>query len=64
MDVAANELKKPKNIEFYSELIKKYPVKSIEDPFSEDDLDILEKIDKNINIQIVGDDLFATNIKR
>ena len=64
LDVAANELKEPKTIEFYSELIKKYPIKSIEDPFAEDDWESWKKLTKNTNIQIVGDDLFATNTKR
>lgn len=64
LDIAANELKKPKTIEFYSELIKKYPVKSIEDPFSEDDWVSWKKLTKTTNVQIVGDDLFATNLNR
>jgi len=64
LDVAANELKEAKTIDYYSELIKKYPIKSIEDPFSEDDWESWKKLTKNTNIQIVGDDLFATNIKR
>ena len=64
LDVAANELKKPKTIEYYSNLIKEYPIKSIEDPFSEDDWESWSEITKSTNIQIVGDDLFATNKKR
>ena len=64
LDVAANELKKPKTIEYYSNLIKEYPIKSIEDPFSEDDWESWSKLTKSTNIQIVGDDLFATNKKR
>ena len=64
LDVAANELKKPKTIEYYSNLIKEYPIKSIEDPFSEDDWESWNKLTKSTNIQIVGDDLFATNKKR
>jgi len=64
LDVAANELNKEKTIEYYSELVKKYPIKSIEDPFKEDDWESWKKLTKNTNIQIVGDDLFATNIKR
>ena len=55
---------KRKTIEFYSQLIKKYPIKSIEDPFAEDDWESWKKLTKNTNIQIVGDDLFATNTKR
>jgi len=64
LDVAANELNEAKTIDYYSELIKKYPIKSIEDPFAEDDWESWKKLTKNINIQVVGDDLFATNIKR
>ena len=64
LDVAANELKKSKTIDYYSELIKRYPIKSIEDPFAEDDWESWKKLTKSTNIQIVGDDLFATNIKR
>ena len=62
--IATNELKEAKTIDYYSELIKKYPIKSIEDPFAEDDWESWKKLTKNTNIQIVGDDLFATNIKR
>ena len=64
LDVAANELKKAKTIEYYENLVKKFPIKSIEDPFSEDDWNSWKMINKNTDIQIVGDDLFATNIKR
>ena len=64
LDVAANELKKPITLNDYSELIKKYPIKSIEDPFKEDEWDSWKKLTNDTNIQIVGDDLFATNHKR
>ena len=64
LDVAANELKHPKTVEYFLNLIKKYPIKSIEDPFSEDEWQSWNKLTKSTNIQIVGDDLFATNLKR
>ena len=64
LDVAANEIKKPITHNNYLELLKKYPIKSIEDPFKEDEWDSWKKLTNNTNIQIVGDDLFATNIKR
>ncbi len=64
LDVAANELKEKKTIDYYSELIKKYPIRSIEDPFDENDWESWKKLTKKSNIQIVGDDLFATNVKR
>ena len=43
LDVAANELKKPISHNNYLDLIKKYPIKSIEDPFKEDDGDLMKK---------------------
>ena len=64
LDVAANELNESKTIDYYSKLIKNYPVKSIEDPFSEDDWESWKNLTNSTNIQIVGDDLFATNLKR
>jgi len=64
LDVAANELEKPKDVEYYLKLTKEYPIKSIEDPFSEDDWDNWKKLTQKVNTQIVGDDLFVTNKKR
>ena len=64
LDVAANELKKPKPVNYFVDLIAKYPIKSIEDPFGEDDWKSSSDLNSKTNIQIVGDDLFATNIKR
>ena len=47
-------------------LVLKYPIKSIEDPFAEDDWKAWSIITKEIgkNVQIVGDDLFVTNKNR
>ena len=80
LDVAANALFKEKKyavnsskfissdktIEYYLNLLKKYPIKSIEDPFFEDDWDAWISLTKILNkdIQIVGDDLFVTNKER
>ena len=53
-------------IEFYSRWVSKYPIVSIEDGLAEDDWDgwkiLTEKLGKKI--QLVGDDLFVTNVKR
>ena len=53
-------------ISFYSDLVSKYPIISIEDGLAEDDWDgwklMTEKLGKKI--QIVGDDLFVTNPER
>ena len=64
LDVAANELKEPKNVEYFLDLTKNYPIKSIEDPFAEDDWENWKKLTQKIDTQIVGDDLFVTNKKR
>jgi len=64
LDVAANELNKAKNLDYFVKLVNKYPIKSIEDPFEEDDWKSSEELTAKTKIQIVGDDLFATNIKR
>ena len=46
-------------------LIKKYKIKSIEDPFAENDWNSWNKLMKTAsNIQIVGDDLYVTNLER
>ena len=81
LDVAANELINEKgeysiqsknymsvedNISYYKRLISSYPIKSIEDPFAEEDWESWKKITNEIgkSVQIVGDDLFVTNVKR
>ena len=50
-------------IDFYKELVSKYPIVSIEDPVDENDWDGFAKITKELGdkIQLVGDDLFVTN---
>ncbi len=80
LDVAANELFKKnkysihskkfvsveKSIQEYKKLIKKYKIKSIEDPFAENDWKSWNKfmIATDKQIQIVGDDLYVTNLER
>ena len=80
LDVAANELYQDgkysirddryesieETLKYYQYLVDKYPIKSIEDPFAEDDWESWVKITSLIGkkVQIVGDDLFVTNYKR
>ena len=80
LDIAANELFKKKKysihskklltvdktIDKYLSLIKKYKIKSIEDPFAEDDWSSWNKFMRKIQnkTQIVGDDLYVTNLER
>ena len=53
-------------IKYLCNLINKYPIVSIEDPFDEDDWDSWSKLVKLVGdkVQIVGDDLFTTNLER
>ena len=80
LDVAANELFDGKNynmnidnplnndqmISFYENLVEKYPIKSIEDPIFEDDWVTWNSLTEKIGnkSQIVGDDLYVTNLER
>ena len=79
LDVAANELFKKnrysihskrfisveKSILEYNKIIKKYKIKSIEDPFAEDDWPAWSKLMRSTKkVQIVGDDLYVTNLER
>ena len=51
-------------IDFYEDLVSTYPVQSIEDPLQEEDFEGFAELTKILHIQIVGDDLFVTNLKR
>jgi enolase len=53
-------------VSFYSDLVKKYPIISIEDGLAEDDWDGWKYLTDELGhkIQIVGDDLFVTHPKR
>ena len=50
---------------YYEEIVKKYPIISIEDPFDEEDYEGFKMITDSLGkkISIVGDDLFVTNKK-
>ncbi len=50
-------------INFYKELVSRYPIISIEDPVDENDWEGFVKITKELGdkVQLVGDDLFVTN---
>ena len=79
MDLAANSwYNKEKNIyelngrkydraaliDLYQQVTAKYPIISMEDPLQEDDFEGFAMLTKALDIQIVGDDLFATNTDR
>ena len=53
-------------LDFYESLVKKYDIVLIEDPFAEDDWHGFVEMTKKLGgkLQIVGDDIFVTNIER
>jgi enolase len=53
-------------VEFYGSWLNKFPIASIEDGFAEDDWTAYELMTKKYGkkVQIVGDDLFVTNVDR
>ena len=53
-------------VQYYNNLVGKYPIISIEDAMSEDDWDGWKFLTEEIGnkCQLVGDDLFVTNVKR
>ena len=54
-----------KLLDFYADMIKKYPIEFIEDPFSEEDWKGFKKVTAKLKkITIVGDDLLTTNTER
>lgn len=58
------EISKDQLMDVYGDLVKAFPLKSIEDPLQEDDFEGFAEITQKLNIQIVGDDFFVSNIKR
>jgi enolase len=60
-DLSSSEL-----ADYYEGLIDKYPIKSIEDPFDQEDWDAYTGFTAKVRTkaQVVGDDLFVTNVKR
>ena len=53
-------------IAYYADLVASYPIVSIEDPLNEEDWDGWKTLTAQLGdkIQIVGDDLFVTNVER
>jgi len=60
------ELSKEDLLQMLLDLVDEYPLLSIEDPFDEEDFETFAEITRKVGsrVQIVGDDIFVTNIKR
>jgi enolase len=66
LSAEGKKLSSEQMVEFYADLVKKYPIISIEDGLAEDDWDGWKLMTETLGekVQIVGDDLFVTNPKR
>jgi len=53
-------------IDFYLQLTQKFPILYVEDPFEQEDFEHTAQLTKKIgnSVEVVGDDLFVTNIPR
>ena len=53
-------------VDYYEDLLERYPIVSIEDGLMEEDWDGWQMLTKRLGrrVQLVGDDLFVTNVKR
>lgn len=53
-------------IAYYQQLVREFPIVSIEDPLDEEDWDGIQKLTDILGkeIQLIGDDLFVTNVER
>lgn len=60
------KLKSDEMVDYWAKWVKKYPIISIEDGMAEDDWDGWKKLTTKVGdkVQLVGDDLFVTNVKR
>jgi len=52
--------------DYYEELVKTYPIRTLEDPFDEDDYDDFVQTTRKLGnrVKIIGDDLYVTNPER
>lgn len=65
LKIIDKELNSNELLEFYTYLIKKYPIVYLEDPFDQNDWESFRKLTSIVNkeVLIVGDDLYCTNSK-
>jgi enolase len=62
-----DETKSPDELlEFYVQLTQQFPILYIEDPFEQEDFDHTAQLTKKVGstVEVVGDDIFVTNIQR
>lgn len=62
--IDSHDLDRFKLMEFYEKLVNDYPIVSIEDPLHEEDFEGFAELTKSLKVQVVGDDIFVTNVER
>lgn len=64
--IDGKRLKSSEMHDFYLDLVSSFPIKTIEDPFCEDDFENFAAITRKIGdkVKIIGDDLYVTNPER
>ncbi|HLP11194.1 MAG TPA: phosphopyruvate hydratase [Flavobacteriales bacterium] len=65
-EATGDKMSSEKMVEYWTKWVKKYPILSIEDGMAEDDWDGWKMLTESVGekCQLVGDDLFVTNVKR
>ena len=53
-------------LDYYVQLVQSFPIRYLEDPFEQEDFEHTAKITKKVGekVQVVGDDIFVTNVSR
>jgi enolase len=65
--IDGRELARDELIDYYLELVSEYPIVSVEDPLEEEDFEGFRAVTEKLRarrVQVVGDDIFVTNVKR
>ena len=63
--IDGKELSENEMVDYYLDLVKTYPIKSLEDPFYEESFNAFSELRKTSpTLQVVGDDLVVTNVSR
>jgi len=63
--IDGKEIRESEMVDYYADLARAYPIKSIEDPFDEESFEAFAALKKELPaVQIVGDDLVVTNASR
>ncbi len=62
--IDGQEMTREQLLEFYRKLIEEYPIVSLEDPFHEEDFEGFAVAARELPVQVIGDDIFVTNVER